>query len=160
MAFKIRLPMSVILQNSAKFKGTSVLISTAAVSFWSGYYQQSDIFSCSHTTCFPSDYLQASQQKHLLSKQHYWLLVPLSADSAPILAIDDALATAVETLHLPLDCDVTVARPTGEHALVQEVYRLVTWQSLTLTSHRNLSPDENFSVSPRRDNYRMIVKEG
>ena len=101
--------------------------------------------------------MQASQQKHLLSKLHHWLLVPLSADSAPFLASNDALATALEPLHLPLDSDVTVALPAGDHVLVQEVYRLVTGQSLTVTSPRDWSPEEVFPVSPRRDNYRGIV---
>jgi len=83
--------------------------------------------------------------------------VPLSADSAPFLASDDALASALEPVHLPLDSDVTVARPAGDHALVQEVYRLVTGQSLTVTSPRDWSPEEVFPVSPRRDNYRGII---
>ena len=83
--------------------------------------------------------------------------MPLSADSAPFLASDDALATALEPLHLPLDSDVTVARLAGDHVLVQEVYRLVTGQSLTVTSPRDWSPEEGFPVSPRRDNYRGIV---
>jgi len=83
--------------------------------------------------------------------------VPLSADSAPFLASNDALATALEPLHLPLDSDVTVALPAGDHVLVQEVYRLVTGQSLTVTSPRDWSPEEGFPVSPRRDNYRGIV---
>ena len=82
--------------------------------------------------------------------------MPLSADGAPYLASDDALATALEPLHLPLDSDVTVASPGGDHALVQEVYRLVAGQSLTVTSPRDWSP-EGFPVSPRRDNYRGIV---
>ena len=83
--------------------------------------------------------------------------MPLSADSAPFLASNDALATALEPLHLPLDSDVTVALPAGDHVLVQEVYRLVTGQSLTVTSPRDWSPEEGFPVSPRRDNYRGIV---
>jgi hypothetical protein len=73
------------------------------------------------------------------------------------MASDGALVTALEPLHLPLDSDVTVARPARDHALVQEVYRLVTGQSLTLTSPRDWSPEEGFPVSPRRDNYRGIV---
>ena len=83
--------------------------------------------------------------------------MPLSADSAPFLASDDTLATALEPVHLPLDSDVTVVRPAGDHALVQEVYRLVTGQSLTVTPPRDWSPEEVFPVSPRRDNYRGIV---
>lgn len=79
--------------------------------------------------------------------------MPLSADNAPFLASDDALVTALEPLHLPLDSDVTVARPVHEHALVQEVYRLVTGQSLTVMSPRGWSPEGGFAVSPRRDNY-------
>ena len=92
----------------------------------------------------------------MLSKLHHWLLVPLSAHSAPFVA-SDALATALEPLHLPLDSDVTLARPAGDHTLVQEVYRLVTGQSLTVTSPRDWSPEEGFPVSPRRDDYRGIV---
>jgi len=49
-----------------------------------------------------------------------------------------------------------VALPAGDHVLVQEVYRLVTGQSLTVTSPRHWSPG-GFPVSPRRDNYRGIV---
>lgn len=92
-----------------------------------------------------------------MSTLHHWLLLPVSADSAPFVSTDNPLVTALEPLHLPLDSDVTVARPAGDHVLVQEVYRLVTGQSLTATAPRDWSPAEGFPVSPRRDNYRGIV---
>ena len=92
-----------------------------------------------------------------MSALHHWLLLPVSADSAAPVSTEDPLLTALEPLHLPLDSDVTVARPVGDHIVVQEVYRLVTGQSLTATSPRDWSPAEGFPVSPERDNYRGIV---
>ena len=92
-----------------------------------------------------------------MSALHHWLLLPVSADSAAPVSAEDPLLTALEPLHLPLDSDVTVARPVGDHIVVQEVYRLVTGRSLTETSPRDWSPAEGFPVSPERDNYRGIV---
>lgn len=105
---------------------------------------------------FPCDYFQASKDKQV-TMLHHWLLLPVSTDSAVSALSDDSLITALEPLHLPLDSDVTVAHPVHDHVLVQEVYRVVTGQSLTVTSPRDWSPAEGFPLSPRRDNYGGIV---
>jgi hypothetical protein len=70
---------------------------------------------------------------------------------------DDPLITALEQLDLPLDSHVTVARPGSNRVLLQDVYRLAKGQPLTVTSHLDWSPTENFPVGPRSDNYRGRV---
>jgi hypothetical protein len=70
---------------------------------------------------------------------------------------DDPLITALEQLDLPLDSDVTVAWPEPNRFLLQDVYRLVKGQPLTVTLPRDWSPAETFPVGPRRDNYRGTV---
>jgi hypothetical protein len=70
---------------------------------------------------------------------------------------DDPLITALEKLDLPLDSHVTVARRGPNQFLLQDVYRLVKGQPLTVTSHLDWSPAETFPVAPRRDNYKGIV---
>jgi hypothetical protein len=106
---------------------------------------------------------QASEQKYF-SSLHHWLLLPVSGDTfmpnydgdGPALW-DDPLITALEQLDLPLDCHVTVARPGHNRLLLQDVYRLVKGQPVTVTSARDWSPAESFPVGPRRDNYKGIV---
>jgi hypothetical protein len=71
--------------------------------------------------------------------------------------LDDPLFSALEHLDLPLDSHVTVARPGPNGILLQDVYRLVKGQPLTVTPHFDWGPPGAFPVAPRRDNYRGIV---
>jgi len=68
-------------------------------------------------------------------------------------ASNDPLINALEPLDLPLDSHVTVARPGPDQVLLQDVYRLVNGQTLTVTSPRDWSPGKVWPLGPRRDNY-------
>lgn len=70
---------------------------------------------------------------------------------------NESLITALEPLDLPLDSHVTLALPGPDQVLLQDVYRLVNGQSLTVTPPRHWRQIEGFSVGPQRDNYRGIV---
>jgi hypothetical protein len=70
-----------------------------------------------------------------------------------LVSSNEPLITALEPLDLPLDSHVTVARPGPDQVLLQDVYRLVTGQSLTVTPPRNWRQMESFPAGPRRDNY-------
>jgi hypothetical protein len=102
--------------------------------------------------------------KRQFSSLHHWLLLPISENISTSNNNGDGLAlnnepliTALEPLDLPLDSHVTVARPGPDEVLLQDVYRLVTGQSLTVTPPRNWRQMESFPAGPRRDNYGGIV---
>lgn len=88
---------------------------------------------------------------------HHWLLLPTGADTSPsdeeLVASDDPLITALEPMDLPLNSHVTVARPGHDHVLLQDVYRLATGSSLTVTSPRRWGPGQVWPPELRRDNY-------
>lgn len=98
---------------------------------------------------------KASKKKHF-SSLHHWLLLSISEEpSAPN---NNALSSepqmrALEPLDLPLDSHVTLAIPEPDQVLLQDVYRLVSGQNLTVTSPRHWSPGQVWPTGPRRDNY-------
>jgi hypothetical protein len=91
---------------------------------------------------------------------HHWLLFPTYVDALSsnrdgdgLVLSKDPLINSLEQLELPLDSHVTVARPGPDRFLLQDVYRLVKGQPLTITLARDWSPGQEWSLGPRRDNY-------
>jgi hypothetical protein len=97
--------------------------------------------------------LQASNRT-FFKGLHFWLLLSVSGQT-PI-SIDDPLIIGMETLNLPLDSHVTLARPGPDQFVLQDVYRL-GYQPLTVTSPRGWTPGQFLPPSPRRDNFKNIV---
>ncbi|KDR16068.1 hypothetical protein L798_10080 [Zootermopsis nevadensis] len=98
---------------------------------------------------------EASKKKHF-SSLHHWLLLPISEEpSAPNnnALSSESLMRALEPLDLVLDSHVTLAIPEPDQVLLQDVYRLVSGQNLTVTSPRHWSPGQVWPTGPRRDNY-------
>lgn len=107
------------------------------------------------TDCKPKRLLifQASNRSFFRGL-HFWLL--LSTYGETPVSSDDPLITALETLNLPLDGHVTVARPGPGRVFLQDVYRLAD-QPLTVTSAREWRPGRLLPPAPRRDDFNNIV---
>jgi hypothetical protein len=111
-------------------------------------------------SCSKLFYCSQASKKKQFSSLHHWLLFPAYVDALSsnrdgdkLVLSEDPLITALEQLDLPLDSHVTVACPGPNRFLLQDVYRLVMGQPLTVTLPRNWSPEQDWSLGPRRDNY-------
>jgi len=94
---------------------------------------------------------QASSRS-LFKGLHFWLLLHLSAFRL------DPLLTEMETLNIPLDSHVTLARSgsSSNSVLLQDLYTFAG-QPLTVTTPCHWSPGRTWPPAPRRDDFNNVV---
>ncbi|GFG36262.1 hypothetical protein Cfor_12624 [Coptotermes formosanus] len=100
--------------------------------------------------------LREASNRTLFKGLHFWLLLHTSGQ-APV-SRRDPLVSDMETLNLPLDSHVTIARSgsSSDRVLIQDMYRLAD-QPLTVTPPRHWRPGRPLPPAPRRDDFNNII---